>query len=46
MNKTELAAALVLPPPGGVLPETWSVYKTAKTEMIDGDYDVFGDGRS
>jgi len=45
MNKTELAAALVLPPPGGVLPETWSVYKTAKTEMIDGDYDVFGDGR-
>jgi len=45
MNKAELAAALVLPPPGGVLPETWSVYKTAKTEMIDGDYDVFGDGR-
>jgi glyoxylase-like metal-dependent hydrolase (beta-lactamase superfamily II) len=45
MNKTELAAALVLPPPGGVLPETWSVYKTAKTETIDGDYDVFGDGR-
>jgi N-acyl homoserine lactone hydrolase len=45
MNKAELAAALVLPPPGGVLPETWSVYKTAKTETIDGDYDVFGDGR-
>jgi N-acyl homoserine lactone hydrolase len=45
MNKTELAAALTLPPPGGVLPETWSVYKTAKTETIDGDYDVFGDGR-
>lgn len=45
MNKTELAAALVLPPPGGVLPETWSAYKTAKTETIDGDHDVFGDGR-
>jgi N-acyl homoserine lactone hydrolase len=44
MNKTELAAALTLPPPGGVLPETWSVYKNAKTETIEGDYDVFGDG--
>jgi N-acyl homoserine lactone hydrolase len=44
MNKAELAAALVMPPPGGVLPETWSVYKTAKNEAIDGDYDVFGDG--
>jgi N-acyl homoserine lactone hydrolase len=45
MNKLELAAALTLPPPGGVLPETWSAYKTAKTETIEGDYDVFGDGR-
>jgi N-acyl homoserine lactone hydrolase len=44
MNKTELAAALTLPPPGGVLPDTWSVYKDAKTETIEGDYDVFGDG--
>jgi len=44
MNKTELAAALTLPPPGGVLPETWNVYKNAKTETIEGDYDVFGDG--
>jgi N-acyl homoserine lactone hydrolase len=44
MNKSELAAALTLPPPGGVLPETWSVYKNAKTETIEGDYDVFGDG--
>jgi N-acyl homoserine lactone hydrolase len=44
MNKTELAAALTLPPPGGVLPDTWSVYKNAKTETIEGDYDVFGDG--
>ncbi len=45
MNKAELAAASVLPPPGGVLPETWSAYKNAKNEPIEGDYDVFGDGR-
>jgi glyoxylase-like metal-dependent hydrolase (beta-lactamase superfamily II) len=44
LNKTELAAGLTLPPPGGVLPETWSAYKNAKNETIDGDYDVFGDG--
>jgi N-acyl homoserine lactone hydrolase len=44
MNKTELAAALTLPPPGGILPDTWSAYKSAKNEMIEGDYDVFGDG--
>ncbi|MDP9009426.1 MAG: N-acyl homoserine lactonase family protein [Pseudomonadota bacterium] len=44
MNKSELAAALTLPPPGGVLPETWSAYKSAKSETIEGDYDVFGDG--
>jgi N-acyl homoserine lactone hydrolase len=44
MNKMELAAALTLPPPGGVLPETWNVYKSAKNETIEGDYDVFGDG--
>jgi N-acyl homoserine lactone hydrolase len=44
MNKAELAAALVMPPPGGVLPETWSAYKSAKNEAIEGDFDVFGDG--
>ena len=44
LNKAELAWALVLPPPGGVLPETWSAYKSAKNETIEGDYDVFGDG--
>jgi N-acyl homoserine lactone hydrolase len=44
MNKAELSASLALPPPGGVLPETWSAYKNAKTETIEGDYDVFGDG--
>src|SRR5258707_1662851 len=45
MNKAELTWALVLPPPGGVLPETWSAYKNAKNETSEADYDVFGDGR-
>jgi len=44
MNSAELAAGLALPPPGGVLPETWNAYKNAKNETIDGDFDVFGDG--
>jgi N-acyl homoserine lactone hydrolase len=44
LNRAELTFALSLPPPGGVLPETWNAYKNAKTETIDGDYDVFGDG--
>jgi glyoxylase-like metal-dependent hydrolase (beta-lactamase superfamily II) len=44
LNRTELDASLTLPPPGGVLPETWNAYKDAKTEMIDNDHDVFGDG--
>jgi N-acyl homoserine lactone hydrolase len=44
MNRIELDASLSLPPPGGVLPETWNAYKNAKTEMIDNDHDVFGDG--
>ena len=44
MNSAELAAGSVVPPPGGVLPETWRAVKTAKTVPIDADYDVFGDG--
>jgi N-acyl homoserine lactone hydrolase len=44
MNSTELAAGSVMPPPGGVLPETWNAIKNAKTVAVDGDYDVFGDG--
>jgi len=44
LNKAELGAALSTAPPAGVAPETFSGYKTAKTQMIDGDYDVFGDG--
>jgi N-acyl homoserine lactone hydrolase len=44
INKVELAAALSPTPPSGEVPDTFSGYKTAKTQMIDGDYDVFGDG--
>jgi N-acyl homoserine lactone hydrolase len=44
LNQAELAWATQTPPPGPVMPDTWSAYKTAKTEMIDGDRDVFGDG--
>jgi N-acyl homoserine lactone hydrolase len=44
LNKTELAAAISTAPPSGVVAETFSGYKTAKTQMIEGDYDVFGDG--
>lgn len=44
INKRELSAALVTPPPDGIDPATFSGYKTAKTQMIDFDHDVFGDG--
>jgi N-acyl homoserine lactone hydrolase len=44
INKVELAAALSPTPPTGDVPDSFSAYKTAKTQMIDGDYDVFGDG--
>jgi len=44
INKTELGAALSPTPPSGVVADSFSGYKTAKTQMIDGDYDVFGDG--
>jgi N-acyl homoserine lactone hydrolase len=44
MNKAELAAALAVPTPPGIVPDTFSGYKLAKTHMIDGDFDVFGDG--
>jgi len=43
LNKTELAWAESKPGPFVNL-DTFSDYKTAKTQMIDGDYDVFGDG--
>jgi len=44
LNRFELAWALGGPPPFGVNPDTFSAYKTAKTKMIEGDEDVFGDG--
>ena len=44
LNQSELHWALSSPTPGGVVPAVFSGYKTAKTNMIDGDFDVFGDG--
>jgi N-acyl homoserine lactone hydrolase len=44
LNQSELNWALSSPTPGGVVPATFSGYKTAKTNMINGDFDVFGDG--
>jgi N-acyl homoserine lactone hydrolase len=47
INRDELAWATAAPgpqPPGIVDLATFSAYKSAKSKMIDGDYDVFGDG--
>jgi glyoxylase-like metal-dependent hydrolase (beta-lactamase superfamily II) len=44
INSKELAFALSTPAPVAMNPETISGYKTAKTKMIDGDFDVFEDG--
>lgn len=44
LNKAELAWATATPAPTGAMPDTFSAIKTAKTQMIDGDHDVFGDG--
>lgn len=44
MNKTELAWALAGGSGSPVDVSTFSAYKTARTHMIDADYDVFGDG--
>jgi glyoxylase-like metal-dependent hydrolase (beta-lactamase superfamily II) len=44
LDKAELAWATATPPPPAVMPDTFSGYKSAKTQMIDGDLDVFGDG--
>lgn len=43
INKAELAWAESKPGPFVNL-DSFSAYKTAKKQMIDGDYDVFGDG--
>jgi glyoxylase-like metal-dependent hydrolase (beta-lactamase superfamily II) len=45
LNRAELAWALGSPTPFGVDVDSFSAYKTSKTLMIDGDQDVFGDGR-
>jgi glyoxylase-like metal-dependent hydrolase (beta-lactamase superfamily II) len=45
INSAELAWALGTPTPFAVDPSTFSTYKTAKTQMIAGDHDVFGDGK-
>ena len=44
INRTELAWAESKPTPFAVSPETFSAYQRVKTQMIDSDYDVFGDG--
>jgi glyoxylase-like metal-dependent hydrolase (beta-lactamase superfamily II) len=43
LNKAEIAWAESRPSPFVNL-DTFSDYQVAKTQMIDGDYDVFGDG--
>jgi glyoxylase-like metal-dependent hydrolase (beta-lactamase superfamily II) len=43
VNKAELAWASGSGSPA-VAPDSFSAVKTAKTQMIDGDHDVFGDG--
>ena len=44
LNQTELNWATGKPTPFGVVPESFSAYKNAKTIMVTGDHDVFGDG--
>jgi N-acyl homoserine lactone hydrolase len=44
INKAELAWAESTPTPTGVDPSSFSASKTARTQLIDGDFDVFGDG--
>lgn len=43
INKAELAAALSPTPPPAVELANFSSYANVKRQMIDGDYDVFGD---
>jgi N-acyl homoserine lactone hydrolase len=45
LNSSELNWAMGTPTPFGVDPSTFSAYKSAKMQMVDGDFDVFGDGR-
>jgi len=43
LNKDEIGWAEAAPTPFGVDPNSFEIGKAAKTRMIDGDYDVFGD---
>jgi glyoxylase-like metal-dependent hydrolase (beta-lactamase superfamily II) len=45
MNAKEIAWASATPTPIGVDPATFSVYESANKQLIERDYDVFGDGR-
>lgn len=44
LNRTELQWASQLTAGGPIDPNTFSAYHHVKTQLIDGDYDVFGDG--
>jgi N-acyl homoserine lactone hydrolase len=44
LNRTELQWASQPTGGGPIAPDTFSAYKHAKTQLIDADYDVFGDG--
>jgi N-acyl homoserine lactone hydrolase len=44
LNQTELNWALATPTPPVVDPKSFSAYKTVRTQMINGDLDVFHDG--
>lgn len=44
LNRDELAWALADPPHVSMAPELFSGYASAKKKLIDGDFDVFGDG--
>ena len=44
INRAELNAALAPVPPSGVDKSLISGYEHVQTKLIDGDYDVFGDG--
>jgi N-acyl homoserine lactone hydrolase len=42
--KLEHDAMFRADPPGGTRPETYSALKNARTTLLDGEHDVFGDG--
>ena len=44
LNKVELDAMTQPEPPFGVDPSRLAAYKTARQQIVTGDYDVFGDG--